>query len=89
MRAGLDVGAGHAGQGGRVVTDLEGAETFEACVLGPERVLGAAVATDERGGWRRLGGAVGKSSHGNEAFLLICPVANARTGRSWHLRAAA
>ena len=81
VRAGLDVGAGDAGERGGVVADLERAEALEAGVLGAERV-GRRRSCDRRGRRRATARwAVSNSSHGNEAFLLIFPDANrARAG---------
>ena len=56
LGAGFDVGAGDLGQRGRVVGDLERAETLVAGVLRGERVFGAAAATGERAGGAGSGG---------------------------------
>ena len=65
---------------GRVVGHLERAETLETGVLGGERELGAAAATDQRAGgagrwWRGR-----RRSTSCEAFLSSFPARDARAG---------
>ena len=83
--AGLDLRKGHRRQGRRVITDLEGAETFEAGVLWTERVPSAAVAAHQGTGRGRRGGAFDQSSHGTGSPSPHLSLVALRQSRSWHL----
>src|SRR5690606_3396870 len=70
-RAGGDLLAGDRGERGRIVRDLQRAETLPTGVLGGEWILGAATATDQGAG----GTGRGRNrwdGHG-EAFLSSSP----------------